>query len=166
MAKVDFVIRGGTIADGSGGPLRETDVAIDGGKIVGIGKIAESGREEVEVSRIAAERATNPDVKKFAQMMVDDHTRANEELESLASAKGVKLKDKEKSENKWSKKDAQDFDRDYVKKMVSDHKKDIDLFSKESKNGTDAELTEFARKTLPTLNKHLETVSELEKTVK
>jgi putative membrane protein len=129
-------------------------------------KAAESGREEVEVARIAVERSTNADVKKFAQMMVDDHSKANEELASIAAAKNLKLKDKDKNENKWEKKDLKDFDRDFVKKMVSDHKKDVDLFSKESKNGGDAELVEFARKTLPTINKHLEAASELEKTVK
>jgi N-acyl-D-aspartate/D-glutamate deacylase len=48
MAKVDLVVRGGTVADGSGGPLREADVAVDGGKIVAVGQIAESGREEID----------------------------------------------------------------------------------------------------------------------
>jgi N-acyl-D-amino-acid deacylase len=48
MAKVDLVIRGGTVADGAGSPLREADVAVDGGKIVAVGKIAETGREEVD----------------------------------------------------------------------------------------------------------------------
>src|SRR5688572_21957444 len=48
MAKIDLVIRGGTVADGSGAPLREADVAVDGGKIVAVGKIAETGREEVD----------------------------------------------------------------------------------------------------------------------
>jgi putative membrane protein len=131
-----------------------------------IEKAAELGREEVEVSRIAAEKAANPDVKHFAQMMVDDHTQANQQLMSIASARNVKLKDKDKNENKWSKKDANDFDRDYVKKMVADHKKVIELFNKESKDGADAELVEFARSTLPKLNHHLEEANNLEKTVK
>jgi N-acyl-D-aspartate/D-glutamate deacylase len=47
MAKVDLVIRGGTVADGTGNALREADVAVDGGKIVAVGKVAESGREEI-----------------------------------------------------------------------------------------------------------------------
>lgn len=129
-------------------------------------KATEAGREEVEISKIAVERSTNPDVKKLAQMMVDDHTRANEELASIASAKGVTVKEKEKSENKWAKKDAKDFDRDYVKKMISDHKDAIDLFSNESKNGADSDLVDFARKTLPKLQQHLEHVNELKNTVK
>lgn len=125
-----------------------------------------SGREEVEISQIAAERASNPDVKKFAQMIVDDHTRANDELASLANACGVKLKDKPKNEDKWSKKDAADFDRDYIKKMVDDHKKAVDVFSKESKDGGDEQLVDFARKTLPTLQHHLDEATRLEDLVK
>jgi putative membrane protein len=125
-----------------------------------------AGREEVEISQIAAERASNPDVKKFAQMMVDDHTRANEELASIATACGVKLKDKPKNEDKWSRKDAKDFDRDYMKKMVDDHKKVIDLFSKESKDGADEQLVEFARKTLPKLQHHLDEAARLDNLVK
>jgi len=131
-----------------------------------IEKADEAGREEVEISQVAVERATNADVKKFAQMMVDDHTRANEELASLATACGVKLKEKTKSENKWSKKDVKDFDRDYVKKMVGDHKKVIDLFSKESKDGGDEQLVDFARKTLPKLQQHLDEAARLENLVK
>ena len=47
MAKVDLVIRGGTVADGTGSPLREADVSIDGGKIVAVGNVSDSGREEI-----------------------------------------------------------------------------------------------------------------------
>lgn len=131
-----------------------------------IEKAAEAGREEVDIARIAAARATNPEVKQFAQMLVDDHTKANTELASLAAQRGVVLKDKDKSENRWAKKDAKDFDHDFVKRMISDHKKDIDLFTKESKDGEDPALVDFARKTLPTLQHHLEAVDTLEKTIR
>lgn len=140
-------------------PLKHTDRTF-------VEKAAEAGRDEVAISRIAAERATNPDVKKFAQMLVDDHTRANDQLTSFANAKNVSLKAKVKDEDKWTKKDPNAFDRDYVKQMVSDHKKDIKLFTKESQDGSDTDLVEFARKTLPTLNHHLEVANDLEKTLK
>src|SRR6185369_16662402 len=77
-----------------------------------IEKAATDGREEVEISRVAAERATNPDVKQFAQMMVDDHSRANDELMAIAQARSVEVKEKKSEAEKWSKKDAKDFDRD------------------------------------------------------
>jgi len=129
-------------------------------------KAAESGHEEVAISQIAVQRASNSEVKNFAQMMVDDHSRANEELASIATARGLQLKHRAKHTDKWSKKDANDFDRDYVKKMIDDHKKAIDLFSKESKDGSDTELVEFARKTLPTLQHHLDEATKLKPMVK
>jgi N-acyl-D-aspartate/D-glutamate deacylase len=48
MAKVDLVVRGGAVADGLGSPIFEADVAIDGGRIVEVGTIAASGREEID----------------------------------------------------------------------------------------------------------------------
>jgi putative membrane protein len=129
-------------------------------------KAAAAGREEVEISRVAVDRSTNADVKKFAQMMVDDHTRANDELMSLAQARSVELPNKKSETEKWSKKDAKDFDRDYVKKMVSDHKDAVELFRNEAKDGTDPELLEFARKTLPKLEQHYEHANDLKKMVK
>jgi putative membrane protein len=131
-----------------------------------IEKAAAAGQEEVDISRVAVERTTNAEVKQFAQMMVDDHTRANEELMSLAQARSVELPNKKSEAEKWSKKDAKDFDRDYVKKMVSDHKDVVDLFRNEAKDGTDPELLEFARKTLPKLEKHYEHATDLKKMVR
>lgn len=126
---------------------------------------AKSGEAEVEIGNIILQRSSNADVKKFAQMMVDDHTRANEQLTSLASARGVKLP-KQPKENRWEKRDPKDLDRDYMKKMVSDHKDDIKLFTKESESGGDPELVEFARKTLPTLQHHLEEADRINNTLK
>jgi putative membrane protein len=131
-----------------------------------IEKAALSTREDVEISRIAAERSTNADVKQFAQMVVDDHDRANAELISFAQARSVELSDKKSEAEKWSKKDAKDFDRDYVKKMVADHKDAVELFRNEAKDGTDPELLEFARKTLPKLEKHYEHATDLKKMVR
>jgi putative membrane protein len=129
-------------------------------------KAVTSGREEVDISRVAAERATNADVKQFAQMMVDDHTRANDELVAFAQAHSIEVKEKKSDADKWSKKDAKDFDRDYVKKMVSDHKDAVDLFRNEAKDGTDPELVELARKTLPKLEQHYEKANDLKKMIK
>jgi putative membrane protein len=131
-----------------------------------IEKAAAAGREEVEISQVAAQRSTNADVKSFAQMMVDDHSKANDELMSIAQSRGVVLDDKKNETEKWSKKDAKDFDRDYVKKMVSDHKDVVELFQKEAKDGTDPDLLAFARSTLPKLEKHYEHATDLKKMVR
>lgn len=127
---------------------------------------AKSGMEEVSISRVAVDRSANPQVKEFAQMMVSDHTGANTKVIALASAKGVTLPADKTDVEKWQKRDAKDFDQEYVDKMVSDHKRVVDLFEKEAKKGEDAELRAFAQTTLPTLLAHLDKAKELKKTVK
>lgn len=95
-----------------------------------IEKAAKSGMEEVAISRIAVERATNPQVREFAQMMVSDHSGANSELTTLALSKNVTLPAKDINIDKWEKRSAKSFDEEYMEKMVSDHKETLDLFKK------------------------------------
>src|ERR1044071_4380971 len=85
---------------------------------------------EVELGRMAASKATNADVKKFGQRMVDDHGKALDELKSIAG---------------------EEFDKAYVKEMVKDHDTDVKLFERESQHGTNAAIKDYAGKTLPTL---------------
>ncbi len=127
---------------------------------------AVSGMEEVSISKIAVDRAQNPDVKAFAEMMVTDHTGANSELTSLASTKMEPLPADKTNVEKWSQRSTKDFDQEYIDKMVRDHKKAVELFEKESKNGTDADLKAFADKTLPTLRSHLAKVEQLKAQLK
>jgi len=129
-------------------------------------KAAKSGMEEVAISQIAVARATNPQVKEFAQMMVTDHGGANSELSTLASNKGVTLPMDKTNTEKWSARDAKDFDHEYMEKVVSDHKDAVSLFEKEAKNGTDSELRAFAVKTLPTLQAQLDKAKALKDAVK
>jgi|SRR5882724_460819 len=132
-----------------------------------IEKAAKAGTEEVDISRVAAERTLNPQVKAFAQMVIDDHTAANAALGTIASGKGVSLPatDMEVT-NKWSKKSGKDLDEDYVEKMVSAHKEAVELFQKEADKGVDMDTKNFARDTLPKLQHHLEMAMDLKKTVK
>src|SRR3954471_11179493 len=53
--------------------------------------VAKDGMAEVELGRLAADKASNADVKKFGQRMVDDHTKANDELKMIASSKNITL---------------------------------------------------------------------------
>jgi len=130
-------------------------------------KAAKAGQEEVDISRVAVERTMNPQVRTFAQMIVDDHTSANEALAAIAAGKEVKLpaKDMDATE-KWTKKSGKDFDGDYIGKMVSAHKEAIELFGKEADKGEDADVQAFARATLPKLQHHLEMALDLQKTLK
>ena len=121
---------------------------------------AMGGMEEVELGRVAAQKGMSAAVKQFGQRMVDDHSQANSELMSLASSKGItlptELDQKHRAEvTKFSAMSGAEFDREYTKLMVSDHRKDVSEFEKQSTRGTDADLKAFATKTLPTLQEHL-----------
>jgi len=132
---------------------------------------AGDGLAEVELGKLAQQKGASDAVKSFGSKMFDDHSKANEELRRIASAKGVTLpaapgKKHQKDIEKLGKATGADFDRDYARHMVADHKKAVALFEKQAKGGGDAELKAFAAKTLPTLQQHLEHAAQLEKTVK
>jgi putative membrane protein len=130
-------------------------------------KAAKAGMEEVQISRVAAERTTNPDVKRLAQMIVAGHADANEELAALAAAKGVALPAKDNVfEDKWAKHKASDFDRDYLDKMVNAHEDAVKLFERQAKNGEDPEAVAFARKHLASLQHHLQQAIDLKRALK
>ncbi len=124
-------------------------------------KAARGGMAEVEFGRIAAQNGGDASVKEFGKKMVDDHSKANDELKQIASSKGIPLpggpaaKDKRTAE-KLQKMNGASFDKAYMKDMVSDHKKDVAEFEREARSGKDPELKAFAEKTLPTLKQHLQ----------
>lgn len=127
---------------------------------------AMGGMMEVELGRVATQQGSSEAVKQFGQRMVDDHSKANQELMSLASSKGITLSTTmdEKHHKDMMKLQAMtgaDFDRAYSKMMLSDHKKDVSAFEKQSTKGADPDLKAFASKTLPTLQEHLQMANAL-----
>jgi len=121
---------------------------------------AMSDMNEIGLSNMALQKSSNEDVKKLAQMMVDDHTKASEELKSLAMSKNVTLPTDADAKHKMmmdkmNSMSGMDFDMMYVKAMVKDHEKAVKMFQKESMSGKDADAKAFAAKTLPTLQGHL-----------
>jgi putative membrane protein len=81
--------------------------------------------------------------------MVTDHSKAGDELKSIAEKKGIKLPNKEPSE-KWS------SDKAYIDMMVKDHEKDLAKFQEEAKNGTDPDVKKFAEDTAKMVQEHLD----------
>lgn len=132
-------------------------------------KAGEAGAAEVTMGKLGAAKATDPQVKAFAQDMVKDHTKANEELMSAAKSKGLKVPTepgvmhkgmKEKFERQSA--DA-DFNHDFMQQMVKDHKSAVELFRTASADTTlDPDLRSLAKKTLPTLEEHLADAQKLE----
>jgi putative membrane protein len=121
---------------------------------------AEGGMAEVELGRLAVEKASNADVKKFGQRMVEDHNKANEELKDIAGKQNVALPNEPTAKHKatkdrLSKLSGGQFDKAYMSEMLKDHNKDVAAFQRESNSGRDPDIKSFAAKTLPTLKDHL-----------
>lgn len=134
-------------------------------------KASAAGLAEVNLGRIAAERAPNEEIMKFGQRMVDDHTKANRELLDLAAKKKFTAADRMNPDHqqcfdKLSKLDGKELDRQFMSQMVKDHEEAVDLFTNEAKNGKDDDLKAFAAKTLPTLKEHQKMAKELNDKVK
>jgi len=133
-------------------------------------KVAAGGMAEVELGKLATEKASSEEVKKFGQRMVDDHSKANDELKTIAQSKNITLPAdvgaKEKAlHDRLSKLSGAAFDRAYMQAMVADHREDVPEFRKEANAGKDPEMKAFAAKTLPTLEDHLKTAEQIGKTV-
>jgi len=121
---------------------------------------AEGGLAEVALGQLAVEKASSSDVKKFGQRMVDDHSKANDQLKQLASHKKVDLPQDLSAKDKATKAtleklSGEQFDQAYMKGMVKDHKKDVSEFRRESTSAQDPDVKKFAADTLPTLEDHL-----------
>jgi putative membrane protein len=134
-------------------------------------KAAQGGMAEVQLGQLATQNASDPDVKSFGQRMIDDHTKANDQLKQIAARKGLTLpsnldaKDRA-TYDRLSKLHGAEFDRAYIADMVRDHRADIAEFEKEAKGGSDADLKNFASSTLPTLRTHLDLAEKAEAKVK
>ncbi len=133
-------------------------------------KAAQGGMAEVKMGQLAAEKASNPDVKAFGQKMVDDHTKANEQLKSIAQEEGVTLptsvngKD-QATYDRLSKLSGAEFDKQYAKHMVVDHEEDVKDFKKEADTGKDEKTKSFASQTLPVLQEHLKMANDMQSKV-
>lgn len=137
-----------------------------------IEKAAIGGMFEVESSKIALTRSTNPEVKTFAQEMVTDHTKAGEALKEAVKASGVTVavppildEEHQKKVTALKEADAKDFDEDYIEAQEDGHDKTIALFEDYAKDGENAVLKKFAADTLPTLKTHKEHVDTLDKAI-
>lgn len=121
---------------------------------------AGGGMAEVQLGKLAQEKASSDQVKQFGQRMVDDHSKANQQLEQIAAQKNVRLPKqpnaKEQAEkSRLEKLSGDQFDKAYMSHMVADHKKDVAEFQKESSAAHDPDIKSFASQTLPTLQEHL-----------
>jgi putative membrane protein len=153
-----------------------------------IQKMAVGGMAEVQMGKLATQHAASAEVKEFGQMMVKDHTQANNQLKQVASQLNVQLPktlDKEHQDlaDRLSKLKGAEFDREYMDAMVKDHKEDVsELRSRAGKTMTskgpaeagkgqavgttgdkgEQALTQWAAKTLPVIEKHLQRAEQIQ----
>jgi putative membrane protein len=126
---------------------------------------------EVELGRIAQEKATNQEVKNFAAMMVKDHSQANEQLKSVLQNKNMQApqqmtEDHRKEVDRFRDMQAgQDFDKEYVDLMVEDHEEDIEKFESAQNDVQDPEIRQWIESTLPTLRQHKQHIDKINDTM-
>lgn len=128
------------------------------------------GLAEIETSKLALEKSTSSEIRKFAQTMIDDHTKANQELAALARTKKLDISTEAELMNKakasiLKHRDGESFDEAYVKNQVVAHEKAVELFQKAT-HIKDPDLKDFAQTTLPKLQHHLQMAQQLKQTQK
>jgi putative membrane protein len=121
---------------------------------------AQSDMGEVKLGQLAQEKAVSQTVKDFAARMVADHSKAGQQLKEIASSRNVTLPDYLSSKDqalydRLSKLSGQQFDREYMRAMLSDHVMDIAAYRRVSLSAADPEVRDFASKNLPTVEEHL-----------
>jgi putative membrane protein len=129
---------------------------------------ARDGLFHVEAGKLAAQRASSEDVKKFGQHAIEHHSQINDELTQLASKKGVTLpkemsKKARETLDKLAKLSGPDFDKAYLEMEIKDHSKDLSAFQKETKGGKDPDVKAWAAKTVSAIEEHLKMARDLSK---
>lgn len=130
-------------------------------------RAAQAGNAEVQASKLALEKTADPDVKAFATLMLDEHITLGDRLQLLAAAKKAKVPDQASVSQRariamLSKMEGAAFDEQYVSVIgVSAHTDAVELFRKGAEEATDAEVRDFAAKTLPNLEHHLQMANAL-----
>lgn len=131
---------------------------------------ATGGMMEVQAGQIAQQKGMNQRVKDFGAMMVRDHSQANDELKSLVGnriAIPTTLPQNMQQElDQLNSLSGKNFDSKYVSKMLEDHKKDVNKFADKAKSADDAALRNWAGKTLPVLQMHLDSIQAISKSMK
>ena len=143
---------------------------------------AAGGLKEVQLGRLAQQRARSPQVADFGRRMVQDHSKANDQLKQIAQQKGFELPQELPEDVQQQYQELQrlasegpagggqeggpaQFDRVYMEEMVKDHQKDIEAFETEAQSGQHGDLKSFAEETLPTLREHLELARQVQSQV-
>jgi putative membrane protein len=121
---------------------------------------------EVQMGRLAADKATSPEVKQFGERMVTDHGQLGQKLQQLASNLNLTPEqqlspEQQNAISRLQNLSGKAFDREYMKAMIADHVKDISEFQRAANQASNADIRQFASEALPVLQEHLKLAREI-----
>lgn len=133
-------------------------------------KAADGGMLEVKLGELAQTKGVSSEVKALGKMLVDEHSKANEELKAIAAQKNISLptsmsEECQETYNDLASKSGTEFDEAFAEAMVKDHKKDLDAFKKQADKGEDPDLKAWAAGKVSTLEHHLDMAKSAEEAV-
>lgn len=125
------------------------------------------GIAEIETAKLAIEQGESPEVKSFAEKMIEDHTKLNEDLRKLAQEKNLEVSDDATLMDQakamiLEMRDGEGFDDHYTSNQVNAHEQTIELFENAAENVNDEDVRELAKDSLEKLREHLAEAQELE----
>jgi putative membrane protein len=159
-----------TAATGTGGRVAGTSGTMDVDRDF-VEEHLEMGNAEIELGRLAQEKATHPDVKEFGAMMVRDHQMAAKELREIASKANITADTAEareghaELEEELGKLTGREFDRRYIEEMIDDHQEAVQDLESKAENASNPEVKAWASKTLPKVRQHLERAQAIKETL-
>lgn len=127
---------------------------------------ADGGMTEVLISQIGAKKATNPELKKYSERMIAEHTKANEELKAIAARKGMTLPAAVTAGHQFCEQNllglsGEEFDCAYAMAQEVVHKASVAAFEAEAERGQDPDVKAFAAKYLPHIKEHTMTIKPI-----
>ncbi|MDX2185852.1 MAG: DUF4142 domain-containing protein [Opitutaceae bacterium] len=157
-------------SDYTGNTAGNASRELSGGDRRAVMKAHKLNEKEVALSRIAQERATNPEIKAFAAEMVREHQNVGNELQQFVQRRNIQFDQDDRAdvraeEKKWLDKRGDDFDKDYVKAMIDAHEDTIDVLERAAES-KDSELAAWGNKTLPSVRMHLKRAEALRKQIR
>jgi len=129
-------------------------------------KAAQGQQAEIALGQLASKKATDPQVKQFGAHMIEDHQKASQEVQQLASREGIQLpsqmseKHKQKQQQ-FSQLSGKEFDRAYMMYMLRNHMIDVTEFEQQAPAIKDPQVQQWAAGALPILKQHLQQAQQI-----
>lgn len=166
----DAAVGAATTPDATAGTEGDAVTMTDMNDPTFLATAASANMLEIEAGKLAVQNAANAEVKSYGQMMIDHHTRANQELKEVAKQLNTELPTTlllphQAMLDKVKGKTGAAFDEDFMDMMETSHKQTIAMFAAKANSAENPSVAAYATKTLPVLRTHLEAATRIEDTV-